>query len=158
MTDITLNAYLARGTQAERLALTPNPGDGLGVYFYETDTKRLWAWDAAAWKNISGPTVNDDSGTTINLGTSDSQSYKRCTAATPVTVNLTSQATASWGANSTIAIEQTGNGQVTVVPAAGVTMNYQASLLPKTAEKFSVIQLVRVALNTWTLFGSMAPA
>lgn len=155
MTDVTLNAYLARGTQAARLALTPDPGDGLGVYFYETDTKRLWAWDTAVWKNISGPTTRDVADTTIDLVTSDSQSYIRCTADTTVTVNLSQQSTVSWGNSTTIALEQSGDGEVDVVAGAGVTLNYAASLQPKSAEKFSVMQLVRVGLNTWTLFGAL---
>lgn len=155
MTDITLNAYLARGTQATRLALVPNPGPGLGVYFYETDTKRLWAWDATVWKCVSGPTVIVDATTSRALAVSDSQNYIRMTAATAIAVSVPTQAHVPWGENTTVAIEQAGAGEVTITGEVGVTINIAASFVNKSAERYSVMQLIRVGLNEWTLTGAL---
>lgn len=71
MTDTTLNYYVASGTNAERLAFTPNPGTpaagpDLGVFFFETDLLAMYAWDGAAWQALVGSvtSVNVSGGTT----------------------------------------------------------------------------------------------
>jgi hypothetical protein len=61
MTDVTLNCFLARGTNAERLAFTPTPptpasGPDPGYFWYETDTGDSYAWDGAAWDKLNVPT------------------------------------------------------------------------------------------------------
>lgn len=58
MSDTTLNAFLASGTNAERLLFTPTPptpvsGPDPGYLFYETDTGDLYAWDGAAWQQVN---------------------------------------------------------------------------------------------------------
>lgn len=59
MTDSTLNRFLARGTNAERLAFTvsaPSPASGPNQLYlwYATDTETLWAWDGSAWDTVTG--------------------------------------------------------------------------------------------------------
>lgn len=60
MTDSTLNRFLASGTNAERLAFTPDPatpasGPDPTYIWFETDTGDTYAWDfgGAAWVLIS---------------------------------------------------------------------------------------------------------
>lgn len=73
MTDSTLNRFLASGTNAERLAFTPDPptpgsGPGPTYIWVETDTGDTFAWDygGAAWQAVGG-------GNTTALSTSLSQ-------------------------------------------------------------------------------------
>src|SRR5690242_7881253 len=64
MADSTLNAFVARGTNAERVAFTPSPptpasGNSPGYFFYETDTGNSYSWDGAAWQQVnSAGTLN----------------------------------------------------------------------------------------------------
>jgi len=62
MSDTTLNAFVAQGTDAERIAFTPAPptpaaGPDSGYYFFVNDTtpQKLYAWDSAgsAWVLVS---------------------------------------------------------------------------------------------------------
>lgn len=51
MTDTTLNAFVASGTRAERLAFTPSPptpatGNAFGYTWHETDTTNTYAWNS----------------------------------------------------------------------------------------------------------------
>lgn len=61
MADSALNYFVARGTNAERLAFTPVPPspssgpDPLHI-FYETDTGDTYAWDGAAWDQVNTAT------------------------------------------------------------------------------------------------------
>jgi len=59
MTDSTLNQFLSRGTNAQRLAFTPSPptpasGNSPTYIFYETDTGNTYAWTGAAWAQVNG--------------------------------------------------------------------------------------------------------
>lgn len=60
MSDSTLNRFLASGTQAERLAFTPNPatpasGPDPTYFWFETDTGNSYAWNfqTSAWFIVS---------------------------------------------------------------------------------------------------------
>lgn len=75
MADSTLNRFLARGTNAQRLAFVPSPptpasGPSPTYFWYETDTLKSYVWDGAAWDQVtpaihvgttapSSPAVND---------------------------------------------------------------------------------------------------
>ena len=59
MSNTSLNYFLARGTNAERLAyvLTDIPvasGPDMGFLWYETDTTRLFLWNGASWDDVGG--------------------------------------------------------------------------------------------------------
>lgn len=60
MTDSTLNRFLASGTNAQRLAFTPNPqtpasGPSPTYIWYETDTGNTYAWkfSTSAWAQVN---------------------------------------------------------------------------------------------------------
>lgn len=64
MTDLTLNRFLATGTNAERLAFTPSPptpasGPDPGYLWCETDTETAWGYNTATstWFVIQGSTA-----------------------------------------------------------------------------------------------------
>jgi len=75
MPDLSLNRFVARGTNAERLAFTPDPptpasGPDPGYVFYETDTGDFYAWDGAAWDlvNAAGAALPGTIGATFDGG------------------------------------------------------------------------------------------
>lgn len=54
MADATLNRFLARGTNAQRVAFTPAPptpasGPSPTYFWFETDTGNSYAWSGSAW-------------------------------------------------------------------------------------------------------------
>lgn len=60
MTDTTLNAFVASGTNADRVAFTPTPptpasGPNPGYFFFETDTNDTYAWDSTVpgWVKVN---------------------------------------------------------------------------------------------------------
>ena len=55
----------------------------------------------------------------------------------------------------TITIEQAGAGAVSVVPNAGVTIRSSATTTTRT--QYSVIMMTKVAPDTWTVTGDLAP-
>lgn len=65
MADSTLNCFVARGTNAERVAFTPTPptpgsGPDQGYFFYETDTGNTYSWDGAAWDQVNSAAATPD--------------------------------------------------------------------------------------------------
>lgn len=58
MSDTTLNQFISRGTNAQRVAFTPSPatpatGNNPSYIFYETDTGNTYMWDGSAWQKIN---------------------------------------------------------------------------------------------------------
>lgn len=52
---------------------------------------------------------------------------------------------------STISFEQTGTGSLTITPTSGVTLNGNLT----TNGQYSVIQIIKVAYDTWTVIGGI---
>lgn len=94
MSDSTLNRFLARGTNAARLAYTPSPptpssGPSPTYIWHETDTGDTFAWDGSAWDQIGSSGSGDmlaannlsdvasvsTSRTNLGLGTGDSPQF-----------------------------------------------------------------------------------
>ena len=73
-----------------------------------------------------------------------------------MTVTVPLNASVAFPIGSTIDLEQTGSGVVSVAGEAGVTVNKPADRTAATASQFAVVRLRKVALNTWTLFGELA--
>lgn len=72
-----------------------------------------------------------------------------------VTYTVSSQAEGEWLADAEITIEQSGDSQVTVKGATGVTINKQIVFTNRTRGRYAVITLKRTDQNVWTLFGQL---
>jgi hypothetical protein len=64
LSDTTLNAFVASGTAAERVAFVPDPpvpivGPDPGYFFFETDTSAVYAWDGAVWVLVANGGTGD---------------------------------------------------------------------------------------------------
>ncbi len=60
MSDTSLNTIIQYGTQAARIAFTPDPAVGSQVLYlwYETDNEPdLYAWNGATWEWVNDPSV-----------------------------------------------------------------------------------------------------
>jgi hypothetical protein len=59
---------------------------------------------------------------------------------------------------STVVIEQAAGGEVAIAEGSGVTINHPSTAIAETAGQYAVVQVVKVATDTWTLFGNLAEA
>lgn len=100
-------------------------------------------------------------GTTATLDAGYRQGHILCTAATAVTLTLRANngnTALDWKSGDYFTIDQKGTGQVTVSPAAGVTIEIPTGFFPRTRARYSVISFVCVdpSSNTWTIGNDMA--
>jgi hypothetical protein len=104
---------------------------------------------------IAGPSiysaVRTQSGTTYTLVLGDAGDYIQTTSSTAVTITVPPQADVTWAADTEIYFEQNNTGQLTIAAGSGVTINSSETL--KTAARYAVVALKRVASDTWTLTG-----
>ena len=90
------------------------------------------------------------------LGLADINAHLVFSSTSAVTVTVPLNASVAFPIGSTIDLEQTGAGVVSVAGEAGVTVNKPAGRTAATLGQYAVIRLRKVALNTWTLFGELA--
>lgn len=110
-------------------------------------------WNAPSWdKKMAG--INEQTGTTYTLAVADAGKLVRCLNANAITVTVDPDSSVNIPTGSVITIEQQGAGQVTVAQGTGVTINKYGGL--KTAGQYAAVQLVKVAADTWTLYGGVA--
>ena len=73
--------------------------------------------------------------------------------ASAITLTVPTNATVAWPVGTSIDILQTGAGQVTIAPAAGVTINGTPGLKLRT--QWSGVTLFKRAENTWVVYGDL---
>lgn len=95
------------------------------------------------------------SATTDTLQLSDAGNRVRYTSASPVTVTVPTNASVAFTTGTVIELNQGGAGQVTLSPAAGVTVN-DPDGHTKTAKQYASISLIYEGADTWTLGGYSA--
>ena len=124
--------------------------DGTSGQVLSTNGTGGLSW-ATASAGVSYSTVRTQSGTTYTLVLGDAGDYIQTTSTTAVTITVPLQSSVTWAADTEIYFEQNNTGQITIAGASGVTVNTSETL--KTAGRYSVIALKRVASDTWTLTG-----
>lgn len=102
-------------------------------------------------------------GTAATLDSGYRQGHILCTAATAVTLTLRANngnTALDWKSGDYFSVVQKGTGQVTVSPAAGVTIEIPAGFSPRTRARYSVISFVcdDPSTNTWTIGNDTAAA
>jgi hypothetical protein len=99
-----------------------------------------------------------ESGTARTLSLTDAGKYIRCTSGSATAITVPANASIAIPVEQTIAIRQAGAGLVTIVADGGVTINppYGGTLV--SAGNGSLMQLVKVATDTWDLVGQTANA
>jgi|SRR5580765_2742613 len=93
------------------------------------------------------------SATARTLAASDLGKLIQFTSASAVTLTIPADATVNFPIGRTaIPFQQAGAGKITVVAAAGVTLNAASGLVHSNAQ-YSILQLIKMAANNWTLIG-----
>ena len=122
------------------ITLTTNAG---------TDTLTIASTGGGGGSSYS--VVRTQSGTSYTLAASDAGAYILTSGTTTVTITVPRQSSVTWAADTEIYFEQNNTGQIAILAGTGVTVNTSETL--KTAGRYSVIALKRVASDTWTLTG-----
>lgn len=116
--------------------------------------KKTTAADLAAFARLVA--INNQVGTAYTLVLSDVGKVVRLNNAAAITVTVPPNATAAIPIGASIALRQTGAGQVTITPDTGVTLNVPADAVAKTSGAHATVMLHKVAADEWDLTGALA--
>lgn len=107
--------------------------------------------DAAA----GGLSINSQTGTTYTLVLSDNGKMVSLTNAATITLTVPPNSSVALPIGSQVLLYQGGAGMVSVAAGSGVTIRSADTLLDLYAQ-YSTASLVKMATDTWSLFGDLA--
>ena len=112
-----------------------------------------------ASKKISGAqlkdsTLNEQTVTTYNLVLTDAHKTVIVTNGSAIDLKIPTNSGIAFPIGTRIEIIQGGAGQITVTPTSGVTVNSSGGKT-KLAAQYAVATILKVATNTWYLFGDI---
>lgn len=102
--------------------------------------------------------INVQAATTYTPTLADAFAFIQRTSADPQSLTVPAYSSVAYPVGSVLTIEQTGVGELTILPEPGVTLNLAADLTNVTAGQFAVVQLIKTAQDVWSCFGGFAPA
>lgn len=134
---------------AERMKVVGTPTDG---------QVPMWNDGTGQWepKSISAgtPTIIDFTAN-HDLVLTDANNVIRMNLSSANNVNIQPDVAVDFPVGTSITIIQIGTGQTTISPQSGVTI--QATPGTKIAAQYGAATLLKVAANTWALFGNLVP-
>lgn len=142
-------------------AAAPTTGDiALGEIAINTNDGKLYIKKddgAASIVEIGAAELsfNDQTGTSYVLVLGDSSLVVTMNNAAANTVTVPPNSSVAYPIGTQILVEQRGAGQTTMVAGAGVTLNSAGGLLALTTQ-YSMLTLIKVATDTWTVAGDLA--
>lgn len=98
--------------------------------------------------------INPQTGTTYTLAASDTDKLVTLANASAITVTFPTNASVPWDVGNAVKLAQTGAGQVTFAPAAGVTLRATPGL--KTRAQYSGVEAIKIATNEWLIVGDLS--
>lgn len=115
----------------------------------------LQAYDGTQWNGLSDNIGVAAQATGFTFALADSYKYHRVTNAGAVSVTVPAETSVDFPVGSYITIVQSGAGQVTLAPGAGVTLNSAGGLL-NTRVQYSSVTITKVAADEWDVAGDLA--
>jgi hypothetical protein len=98
--------------------------------------------------------VITDSGTTRTPALTDAGAYILCTHGSGMTVTLPQDSAVAFPIGTHIIFERNGAGTLTFAAGTGATVNSKGGTLT-CADRYTTIACVKIAANTWTIFGNI---
>lgn len=147
--DFSLTAVTS-ATGYRKLVVTYNDHAGS----FTTDPGDIVLDFTPAGGDWAAPQVIETVTGTYTLDLADAGKYLRSTSATDYDVTVPANATVAFPIGIHVDLVQAGAGQVTFVPAGGVTINSTPGL--KTAIQWGAVTLIKVGTNEWDLIGNLA--
>ena len=149
-----------------------------GMFSYLSDEKKLYFYNGTttAWEEV-GAQISDEEVTPVKLAPgparagfnsvrkvvpsatytlvlSDLAKLLELHESSPITLTIPTNATAAFAIGDRIDIMQTSTGAVTVVGAAGVTLNANENQY-KLNGQWAIASLIKRAVDTWVLVGNI---
>jgi len=104
---------------------------------------------------ITPGTSTQADGVVLALG--DANSTVTITSASPATVTVPLDSSVPFPVGTQIIVRQQGLGQITFVPASGVTFEANAAAYT-TSNRFAMVSLIKTGTDTWALGGDLTPS
>ena len=103
---------------------------------------------------LKGSTLNAQTATTYNLVLTDAHKTVTLTNGSAIDARIPLNSGTAFPIGTRIELIQGGAGQVTVAPTTGVTVNSSGGKT-KLAAQYAVATILKVATDTWYLFGDI---
>ena len=132
-----------------------DPFEGLQGYVQDDDQVLIYrdgAWGAQGFMRVF-----DEATASHTAVLAEANSYKRLSNASGVLLTIPANGDVAYPIGTNLAFEQQGAGAITFTAATGVTLRYPSNLTPVSNGQYSVVQMIKVAANEWTLFGNLVP-
>lgn len=137
------------------LGTLPSHAAGLSVWL--TDIERVAVSSGAAWR-IQAAEADIITTTGRQLAIGDYGDWLRSTSGADQDFEIPLDSTLDFPINTQVTLQRVGSGRLTVSHMSGVTLEYDSvNFLPEVRNQGDVIGLKKVAANTWSLFGAIAP-
>jgi hypothetical protein len=123
------------------------------IHVVQDGTSKRSTVDAVAARASGG--VTSEAATTYSPVLSDANGYKRIDHTLPVNLVIQPDSIVDFPVGTTLAFEQANEGVISYVQGAGVTINRDQACEAKSNGRYTVQQMVKVAVNMWTLYGNL---
>jgi hypothetical protein len=138
----------------------PMTGNGDGDTRVTLDTNLIWIWDAGTgvwsqWNPAGASLISSQRTTSYTLAITDAGTVVEFTAAGAATLTIPANVIVGFPVGTVVEVFQYGAGQVTVAPAAGVTLRSDGAHV-KTAAQYATISLRQRDIDEWVLSGDLA--
>jgi hypothetical protein len=132
-----------------------NSGSGLAIDVSGgTQATHLSLTRVADGASATPRIINAQTGTSYTLALADAGDFVTMDNAAASTLTVPDNATVAFPVGTTIEGAQLGVGQVTITPAAGVTVNGAPGL--KLADQYATFGLLKLATDTWLAYGRLS--
>ena len=120
----------------------------------ESDGSGGFASKKITGAQLKDSTLNEQTVTTYNLVLTDAHKTVIVTNGSAIDLKIPTNSGIAFPIGTRIEIIQGGAGQITIVPSGGVTVNSSGGKT-KLAAQYAVATILKVATNTWYLFGDI---
>tara|TARA_B100000900_G_scaffold402682_1_gene408798 strand:+ start:565 stop:1008 length:444 start_codon:yes stop_codon:yes gene_type:complete len=120
----------------------------------ESDGSGGFASKKITGAQLKDSTLNEQTVTTYNLVLTDAHKTVIITNGSAIDLKIPTNSGIAFPIGTRIEIIQGGAGQITVTPTSGVTVNSSGGKT-KLAAQYAVATILKVATNTWYLFGDI---
>ena len=153
---ITLNSDVTSGSPTENAGVEVLRGASATVAFRWNETTDCWEFtnDGTNYQRIFTDTVTNAQTAAYLLVLADSGKMIEMNVASGNALTVPSNANVAFPVGTTLTVLQTGAGQTTLTPQAGVTINATPGLKLRT--QWSSATLIKRATDTWVALGDLA--
>jgi hypothetical protein len=152
---IILNNDVA-GTPSENAGVEIERGTSTNVVFRWNETSDRWEFtnDGTYYQTIYIDTVTNAQAAAYTLALADNGKMIEMSVGSANALTVPSNANVAFPVGTTLTVLQTGSGQTTLTPQAGVTINGTPGL--KLRAQWSSATLIKRASDTWVALGDLA--